>query len=129
MINELKKDFTVVSELESVKDIDSYDLPEQSALKDFIDIKETDFFMLLHPCRMQTSSFIELCYAYALKKPSLIIAYLEDLPYMALGLNTAEVPVLIVSPEEENLKEIIRNIFWDWEKKYCKRQAEGKVKK
>lgn len=43
MINELKKDFTVVSELESVKDIDSYDLSEQSALKDFIDIKETDF--------------------------------------------------------------------------------------
>lgn len=69
---------------------------------------------------MQTSSFIELCYAYALKKPSLI----EDLPYMALGLNTTEVPVLIVSPDEENLKEIIRNIFLDWEKKYCKRQAE-----
>ncbi len=120
LIDELKKDFVIMSELESVKKVESYDSPEQSVIKDFRDIKEADCFMLLHPRRMQTSSFIELGYAYAMKKPSLIIAHPEDLPYMVLGLNNDEVPSLIISPEADDLKHRIKSVFTDWKEKYRK---------
>lgn len=116
LIDGLKKSFVVMSELERVESVGSYDSPEQSVIKDFTDIKEADCFMLLHPRRMQTSAFIELGYAYAMKKPSLIIAHPKDLPYMALGLNNKSVPSLIVSPDATNLKNIIMSILTDWEK-------------
>ena len=53
-----------MSELESVEDVGTYDSPEQSVAKDFGNINEADCFMLLHPRKMQMSSFIELGYAY-----------------------------------------------------------------
>lgn len=116
LIDDLKKHFIVISELESIKDVGTYDSPEQSVEKDFGNIKESDCFMLLHPRKMQTSSFIELGYAYALGKPALIIAHTEDLPYMALGLNDKKTSVLILSPNDKNLKKTITEILFDWEK-------------
>ena len=116
LIDELKKRYIVMSELESVEEVGTYDSPEQSVAKDFGNIDEADCFMLLHPRKMQTSSFIELGYAYALGKPALIIAHPENLPYMALGLNNEKTSVLILNPDDKNLKKTITEILGDWEK-------------
>lgn len=100
-----------MSELESVEDVGTYDSPEQSVAKDFENINEADCFMLLHPRKMQMSSFIELGYAYALGKSALIIAHPENLPYMALGLNNEKTSVLILTPNDKKLKNNYRNSY------------------
>ena len=105
-----------MSELESVEDVGTYDSPEQSVAKDFGNINEADCFMLLHPRKMQMSSFIKLGYADALGKTALIIAHPENLPYMALGLNNEKTSVLILNPDDKNLKKTITEILADWEK-------------
>jgi nucleoside 2-deoxyribosyltransferase len=113
LIKELRKLFCVCSELEKVDNIETYDSPEKSVKKDFQAIEDSDVFLLLHPHKMQTSSFIELGYAYALNKKILIIAEKEELPYMALGLCTSERTAIIVSPQESYVG--ITRILKDWE--------------
>jgi len=119
LIDRLAKHYTVYAEIEVVKDAKFYDSPDQSVSKDFKAIEEADCFILLHPYRMQTSSFIELGYAYAQKKPILIVSREENLPYMALGLSNADCPAIIVSPDEENVQIHIEEILSHWEKIYC----------
>jgi nucleoside 2-deoxyribosyltransferase len=113
LIEELRKYFCVYSELEKVDNIETYDSPEQSVKKDFQAIEDSDVFLLLHPQKMQTSSFIELGYAYALNKKILIVSKKENLPYMALGLGTNKKKAIIVSPQNSYI-EIIR-ILKEWE--------------
>jgi nucleoside 2-deoxyribosyltransferase len=113
LIEKLRKYYCVYSELEQVDNIETYDSPEQSVKKDFQAIENSDVFLLLHPKRMQTSSFIELGFAYALNKKILIVSEQEDLPYMALGLCTSERMAIILPPQNASV-EIIR-ILKEWE--------------
>lgn len=107
LISELRKDFSVFSELERIESAENYDSPEQSVKEDLRLINGADMFVLLHPKKMQTSSLIELGYAYALKKNILIVSDKKNLPYMALGLKNSNNEVEILSPED-GYSEIIR---------------------
>lgn len=78
--------FYVYSEIEGVTNKDSYDSPEISVKNDFNRINNSDIFLLLHPKKSQTSTLIELGYAYAKEKKIIIVGSTTVLPYLALGL-------------------------------------------
>ena len=86
LIKELRKDHIVYSETEKISDINSYDNPGKSALKDFCKIQESDVFILVHPAKMQTSTFIELGYDIAHNKRIVIVSEKNNLPFLTLGL-------------------------------------------
>jgi nucleoside 2-deoxyribosyltransferase len=109
----IRKSYSVYPKLENVNDVETYDSPEQSVKKDFKAIEDSDVFILLHPKKMQASSFIELGYAYALDKKILIVSEKENLPYIALGLCTGERKVIILPPQNMDI-EVIR-ILNTWE--------------
>lgn len=75
----------VYSEIEKIIETDSYDSPAQSVIDDFQKIIEADLFLMLHPLRLQTSTLIELGYAYALHKRIIIVGAKKTLPFLALG--------------------------------------------
>lgn len=68
LILELKKEHKVLSELESISELADYDSPQTSVIEDTLKIRASDWFILIHPQRMQTSSLIELGNAYAMGK-------------------------------------------------------------
>lgn len=76
----------VYSEVEKINQNSTYDSPGQSVIDDFSKICESDFFVMLHPKRIQTSTLMELGYAYALNKKIIIVGAKDTLPYLALGL-------------------------------------------
>ena len=80
-----EKGYKVHSELEKVKSKNCYDSPEKSVEDDFNNIINSDYFLLLHPARMQTSSLIELGYACALKKNIVAVGKMSDFPYLVIG--------------------------------------------
>ena len=86
MIQELRKEHIIFSEIENFVKLDSYDDPKTSALKDFNMILKSDVFIWMHPNKMQTSAMIELGYALAHKKNIIIISQKDYLPFLALGL-------------------------------------------
>lgn len=86
LIKQLKPNYEVYSEIELIRDDYDYESPEQAAVKDLDQIDESDIFIIHHPKRLQTSTFIELGYALALKKKIIIISSLSDLPYLANGI-------------------------------------------
>ncbi len=98
--------YIVFSELEKFNDLGGYDDPASAATEDLKKIAESDIFILFHPFRMQTSSFIELGYALAHNKKIVIISKENDLPFLALGLPKALNNVSIISIEELNSKAI-----------------------
>ena len=94
------KGHSVYSEIETVYDETCYDSPAKSATDDFLRISDCDTFLMLHPKRMQTSTFIELGYACALRKKLIIVGKNEDLPYLARGLKEAENHACIINPDK-----------------------------
>ena len=68
LVSELRKDFCVYSEIEEFVKMNSFDEPAKAISKDFDNILISDFFILIHPSKMQTSTLIELGYAFAHKK-------------------------------------------------------------
>lgn len=82
----IQKIHSVISEISSRS---KYDSPEESANSDLEAISKSTHFILFYPCRVASSVLIELGYALALKKRTLIVATcMEDLPYMAQGLQS-----------------------------------------
>lgn len=80
----IQKIHSVISEISSRS---KYDSPEESANNDLEAISKSTHFILFYPRRVASSVLIELGYALALKKKALIVATrMEDLPYMAQGL-------------------------------------------
>lgn len=88
LIKTLRNNYYIYSEVENINNLNNYDEPGKSALKDFARIKESDIFILYHPNKMQTSSLIELGYAIAFEKQIITISKKEFLPYLALGLSS-----------------------------------------
>lgn len=88
--------FTVYSEVEKVTGKSDYDSPGTAVENDFKKICESDVFLLLHPRKIQTSSLIELGYAYAKKKRIVIVGPKTALPYLALGLPSVNSNILII---------------------------------
>ncbi len=86
MIEILRKEHVVFSEIENFEKLDSYDDPGKSALEDFNKISNSDVFILMHPSKMQTSALIELGYALAHKKNIIIVSRKKYLPFLTLGL-------------------------------------------
>lgn len=108
----LEDEYQIFSELTKVKEICDYDTPEEAVKQDLELIDNADFFIILHPYRMQTSSMIELGYALANKKNIIIIGKIEDLPYMAVGMRAFS-NVRIVSTNElsqNTVDEILKEI-------------------
>lgn len=82
----IRTKYTACAEIEKIEDSSTYDSPGKSAMEDFKAIDDADAFVLLHPRRMQTSSFIELGYACRAGKKIIMVGKECDLPYLALGL-------------------------------------------
>lgn len=88
--------FIVYSEVERVTGKSNYDSPSNSVENDFKHICESDVFLLLHPKKVQTSALIELGYAYAKMKNIVMVGPKTALPYLALGLPSANSSVRII---------------------------------
>ncbi len=95
--------YEVCSELENVVGSGDYDSPAKSVSDDFNSIKENDYFLLLHPARMQTSSLIEFGYACAFNKKVVVVGRRKDLPYLVIGYEEYSKKAKIV--EKDKLKE------------------------
>lgn len=96
LISKLRASYSVCSEIEQIKGLETYDSPEKSVTEDFESIKNNDVFLFLHPSKMQTSSLIELGYAIALDKRIVIVGRKENLPYLAVGLESFSKKVAII---------------------------------
>lgn len=78
----------VYCEITNLDDIADYDSPAASAAKDFNNVLNSEYFILLYPQRVVSSALIELGYALAKEKKILIISSDKNaLPYMALELD------------------------------------------
>ncbi|WP_294409517.1 hypothetical protein [uncultured Ruminococcus sp.] len=78
----------VYCEITNLDDIADYDSPAASAAKDFNNVLNSEYFILLYPQRVVSSALIELGYALAKGKKILIISSDKNaLPYMALELD------------------------------------------
>ena len=97
--------FDIYSEIEHVIGINNYDSPTQSVNDDFKKLDDSDVFLLLHPKNLQTSTLIELGYAYAKNKAIVIVSPLSALPYLALGLPSVESRVRIIDVSDFNVKD------------------------
>lgn len=78
----------VYCEITNLDDIADYDSPAASVAKDFNNVLNSEYFILLYPQRVVSSALIELGYALAKGKKILIISSDKNaLPYMALELD------------------------------------------
>ena len=77
--------FDVCAEIEKVYGVNDYDSPSKSVEMDFARIKDCDYFILLHPKRIQSSSLIECGYACALDKKIVAVGKRNDFPYLIIG--------------------------------------------
>ena len=97
--------YEVCSELEKVVGSGDYDSPAKSVSDDFNSIKENDYFLLLHPARMQTSSLIEFGYACAFDKKVVVVGRRKDLPYLVIGYEEYSKKAKII--EKDKLMEAV----------------------
>lgn len=95
-----RKGFDVCSEIEQISNSEDYDSPSKSVEDDFSNINNSDFFLMIHPCRMQTSSLIELGYACANSKKIVIVGNKNTLPYLAKGLEKSNIQTYILDISE-----------------------------
>lgn len=93
------KGFQVFSEVEQIVDESGYEPPGDTVKKDFGKIDQSHVFILFHPRKMQSSTLIELGYAYAKEKKIIIISRRDDLPYMACGFPDARDNTTIIESE------------------------------
>lgn len=68
-------DFSIESEVLGIETTEDYDDPSASAIKDFRSIDEASHFILVYPEPIASSALVELGYALARDKPSLVIAH------------------------------------------------------
>lgn len=92
--------FDVCSEVEDISSEDNYDSPAKSVKDDFESIAENDFFILLHPERMQTSSLIELGYACAKNRKIVAVGKKSDFPYLVIGYADYDPSARIIETHE-----------------------------
>lgn len=109
LIQKLRVQYEVYSEIENISNLGIYDTPGESAVDDFERIENSDIFILYHPMRVQTSSFIELGYAISKCKKIIIISKMKDLPYLAIGLPNISSNIKII--EMDDLSKIAEKIF------------------
>jgi nucleoside 2-deoxyribosyltransferase len=91
---------------------EEFEMPHIATKRDIKKIKEADLFIMLHPKKMQTSTFFELGIAYSHDKH--IIIYTpskKELPFMIQELDKVSSSVFII--ESEN----IFKSFYDFLKK------------
>ncbi len=87
LIDQIKQNHYVFSEIETIKDIADYDQPCDSICIDFDQIKKSDYFIMYYPFALPTSSLIELGYALAIDIPVIIVTpSIKCLPYLAQGI-------------------------------------------
>ena len=116
LITTLSERYEVYSEMQRAASEEAFESPETSVREDFHEIEVSDLILLLHPCRMQTSTLMELGYACALEKPVVLVGEAENLPYMALGLKRPTYNALLIesseiSPETiEKIKSALREL-------------------
>ena len=65
LIHALEEKYEVYSEMQRAPSEESFESPEKAVQDDFHEIEVSDYFLMLHPCRMQTSTLMELGYACA----------------------------------------------------------------
>ena len=94
--------YFVYNEFEKVEDESCFDSPSKSVDDDFNKITNSDYFIFVHPRKMQTSSFIELGYACALQKPIIIISKYGNLPFLAKGLCESRLSARFIEFDEKN---------------------------
>lgn len=92
--------FEVYSEMERIDGANDYESPAKSVEDDFGNISGCEYFILLHPARMQTSSLIEFGYACAENKKIVAVGRRSDLPYFVIGYAEYSNRALIVEGEE-----------------------------
>ena len=109
LIDILKSNYEVYSEIELINNDYDYDSPAKAAVNDLNKISDSDFFIIHHPKRLQTSTFIELGYALALKKIIIIISSSSDLPYLANDI--VEFENVFYLKSQEITKDIIQQII------------------
>ena len=102
LITVLQREYNVYSELISIDSLDSYDDPGIAIKRDLEMIDNSDFFIIYHPCYMQTSTFIELGYAIAKRKRIIVIGKKDSLPYLSLGLLSYDCRTTIIDSSELN---------------------------
>ena len=100
LIAALSGRYEVYSEMQRAASEEAFESPETSVREDFHEIEVSDLLLLLHPCRMQTSTLMELGYACALKKPVVLVGESDNLPYMALGLKRPADNALLIESSE-----------------------------
>ncbi len=96
--------FDVYSQIERVTCKSNYDAPELSTNEDLKKIDDSNIFLLLHPKKMQTSTLIELGYAYAKKKIIIIISPSSALPYLAFGLPSSNTNIRIINSSDLDIE-------------------------
>ena len=92
--------YEVYSEMERIDCADDYESPAQSVEDDFGKISDSEYFVLLHPARMQTSSLIEFGYACAENKKIIAVGRKSDLPYFVIGYAEYSDRARVVEAEE-----------------------------
>lgn len=95
-----KHGYEVCSELERISESDNYDSPVKSVSDDFNSIKDNDYFLLLHPGKMQTSSLIEFGYACAFDKRIVAVGRKKDFPFLVIGYEEFSDRAIIVETDE-----------------------------
>ena len=95
--------YEVFSEIECISGSKAYDSPATSIEKDFKDIASSDYFLFLHPMRIQSSSLIEYGYVCALNKKIVSVGRRRDFPYLIIGYEEFSDKSIIV--ETENISE------------------------
>lgn len=101
----------IYCEITNLDDVYNYDTPAVSAMKDFNNILNSEYFVLLYPQRVVSSALIELGYALAEGKKILIISSSKEaLPYMALELDKiySNVKIKCIEFTFQNIYDFIR---------------------
>ena len=103
----------IYSALSSIKSPEEYDSPQVAATQDLSELDRATHFIMFYPQKTPTSSLIELGVALAKNKKVLIVVNnIDDLPFMAQGLNAPPYCVQILQkPINQILLEDLFHFF------------------
>lgn len=85
-VKTIEQKYTVLTEFKPIKSLRQVDSPKEASINDFKAIRDCDTFVFFHPKKAQSSSLIELGYAFALGKHIVVIGEENNLPYLAKGI-------------------------------------------